>query len=39
MSVKPFEFSLDAVQCPVIAVHGTMDDWEPLSNLRRILKH
>ena len=37
ISATPFEFSLDAVQCPVYAVHGTADTWEPLTNLRRII--
>lgn len=36
-SVRPFEVDVSTVQCPVRAVHGTLDDWEPLANLRRIL--
>lgn len=34
---KPFEVDLSDVRCPVRAIHGTIDDWEPLSNLRRFL--
>lgn len=33
----PFEVDLSSIRCPVRAVHGTADDWEPLSNLRRSL--
>jgi pimeloyl-ACP methyl ester carboxylesterase len=33
----PFEVDLAAVVCPVVAVHGDLDDWEPLANLRRAL--
>jgi len=33
----PFEIDLSQIRCPVRAVHGTADDWEPLTNLRRIL--
>lgn len=33
----PFEVDLASVRCPVVAFHGTADDWEPLTNLRRIL--
>lgn len=33
----PFEVDVSSVRCPVRAVHGTIDDWEPLANLRRIL--
>lgn len=33
----PFEVDLGAVRCPVVAFHGSEDDWEPLPNLRRIL--
>jgi pimeloyl-ACP methyl ester carboxylesterase len=35
--VRPFEVDVSAVMCPVRAVHGTADDWEPLANLRRFL--
>lgn len=35
--VRPFEFDLSAVRCPVRAVHGSEDDWEPLANLQRVL--
>ena len=37
MSVQPFEFSMDLVRCPVFAVHGERDDWEPLPNLLRFM--
>lgn len=37
ISVRPFEIDVSAVRCPVRAVHGTADDWEPLANLRRVL--
>jgi pimeloyl-ACP methyl ester carboxylesterase len=33
----PFEVDLADVRCPVRAIHGTADDWEPIANLRRIL--
>jgi pimeloyl-ACP methyl ester carboxylesterase len=33
----PFEVDLSAIRCPVVAFHGTHDDWAPLPNLRRIL--
>jgi len=36
-SVRPFEVDVSAVRCPVRAVHGMSDDWEPLANLRRFL--
>jgi pimeloyl-ACP methyl ester carboxylesterase len=36
-SVRPFEVDPASVTCPVRAVHGDRDDWEPLPNLRRIL--
>jgi pimeloyl-ACP methyl ester carboxylesterase len=35
----PFEVDLGAIRCPVVAFHGTHDDWAPLPNLRRILDH
>ena len=34
---QPFEVDPSEVTCPVRAVHGTADDWEPLTNLQRIL--
>ena len=36
-SVRAFEIDLQTVTCPVRAVHGDIDDWEPLPNLRRVL--
>lgn len=36
-SVQPFEVDVSTVACPVRAVHGSIDDWEPLANLRRAL--
>ena len=33
----PFEINVEDVRCPVAAVHGDLDDWEPLTNLRRFL--
>jgi pimeloyl-ACP methyl ester carboxylesterase len=38
ISVRPFDIDLASVQCPVLAVHGSADDWEPLPNLRRVLE-
>ncbi len=35
--LQPFELNPKDVACPVVAIHGTADDWEPLPNLRRIL--
>ena len=35
--VRPFEVDVSTVSCPVRAVHGSADDWEPLPNLRRVL--
>jgi pimeloyl-ACP methyl ester carboxylesterase len=35
--VTPFEFSMELIRCPVYAVHGSADDWEPLPNLLRFL--
>ncbi|MDQ3645952.1 MAG: alpha/beta hydrolase [Actinomycetota bacterium] len=36
-SVRAFEIDPTTVACAVRAVHGELDDWEPLPNLRRIL--
>jgi pimeloyl-ACP methyl ester carboxylesterase len=33
----PFEVDVTTIACPVRAFHGTADDREPLTNLRRIL--
>jgi pimeloyl-ACP methyl ester carboxylesterase len=33
----PFEVDIGSVQCPVRALHGSLDDGEPLSNLQRVL--
>lgn len=33
----PYEVDVASIRCPVVAVHGSADDWEPISNLRRIL--
>ena len=38
ISVKPFDIDVQSIQCPVLAVHGSADGWEPLPNLRRILE-
>lgn len=35
---RPLEVDPADIRCPVIAIHGTADDWEPLPNLRRILR-
>lgn len=35
--VTPFEIDPAVITCPVRAIHGTIDDWEPVANLRRIL--
>lgn len=37
VSVRPFDIDVASVQCLVLAVHGSADDWEPLPNLRRVL--
>lgn len=34
----PLEVDPRSIACPVVAMHGTADDWEPLPNLRRILE-
>jgi pimeloyl-ACP methyl ester carboxylesterase len=34
-TVRPLEFELSSVRCPVRAVHGTIDDLEPYANLER----
>ena len=36
---QAFEVALEDVQCPVHAIHGTDDDWEPLANLQRVMAH
>jgi pimeloyl-ACP methyl ester carboxylesterase len=36
---QPFEIDIGNISCPVNALHGTADDWEPLPNLRRALSH
>lgn len=35
--VRPFEVDVSTISCPVRAVHGSADDWEPLPNLKRVL--
>jgi hypothetical protein len=35
--VRPLEVEVSSVRCPVRAVHGSVDDWEPLANLQRVL--
>jgi len=35
--VRPLEVDVTSVRAPVRAVHGSIDDWEPLDNLRRTL--
>ncbi len=35
-TLRPLEFDLAAVRCPVRAVHGTEDDLEPYPNLLRL---
>lgn len=35
-TVSPLEFDLSDVQCPVRAIHGTIDDLEPYANLERL---
>jgi pimeloyl-ACP methyl ester carboxylesterase len=36
--IKPFDVEITTVRCPVRAVHGSADDWEPLPNLVRVLE-
>ena len=36
--VKPFDMDVTSIRCPVRAVHGSADDWEPLPNLVRVLE-
>jgi pimeloyl-ACP methyl ester carboxylesterase len=36
--VKPFDVDVTSIRCPVRAVHGSADDWEPLPNLVRVLE-
>jgi pimeloyl-ACP methyl ester carboxylesterase len=38
LCVQPFDVDVSSIRCPVVAIHGTADDWEPLPNLRRILR-
>lgn len=33
----PFEVDVSSITCPVLALHGDHDDWEPLTNLYRCL--
>ncbi len=35
--MAPLDFELDAVTCPVRAIHGTHDNLEPISNVRRLI--
>jgi pimeloyl-ACP methyl ester carboxylesterase len=37
LSVRPFDIDVASIQCPVLAAHGSADDWEPLQNLSRVL--
>lgn len=37
IAVRPFDIDVASIHCPVLAVHGSADDWEPLPNLRRVL--
>ena len=37
MSVRPFDVDVSTIRCPVRAVHGSADEWEPLPNLTRFL--
>jgi len=34
---RPLEVDTRDIRCPVLAIHGTDDDWEPIANLQRIL--
>ena len=36
-SVQPFDVDVSTIRCPVRAVHGSIDEWEPLPNLTRFL--
>jgi pimeloyl-ACP methyl ester carboxylesterase len=36
--MKPFDVEVTTLRCPVRAVHGSADDWEPLPNLVRVLE-
>lgn len=36
--IKPFDVDVTTLRCPVRAVHGSADDWEPLPNLVRVLE-
>lgn len=35
-TLRPLEFQLSDVRCPVRAMHGTLDDLEPYANLERL---
>lgn len=35
-TIRPLEFEMADVRCPVRAVHGTIDDLEPYANLLRL---
>lgn len=35
-TIRPLEFQLSDVRCPVRAIHGTIDDLEPFANLERL---
>jgi pimeloyl-ACP methyl ester carboxylesterase len=35
--VQPFDVDISTIRCPVRAVHGSIDEWEPLPNLTRFL--
>lgn len=35
--VQPFDVDVSTIRCPVRAVHGSIDEWEPLPNLTRFL--
>jgi pimeloyl-ACP methyl ester carboxylesterase len=35
-TIRPLEFDLDDVRCPVVAIHGESDDLEPYVNVRRL---
>ena len=37
MQVMPLGFDPSSIACPVPAIHGTDDDWEPIANLQRVV--